>query len=346
MASFGMGHATRSIPIIDRMEKEYEVHIFTARKAKNWLGKRYKNLHQGLAIPAVRVNGKVNIFLTNLNGWLNLPRTIFLILKMLFFIIKHRPIAVFSDFDLHGIIAGRLASFIYKVPIIASDNFMSLLYSEIPFELTEEETSDLKRWQKNVRLVTSKADHYLVHKFLETSISHPKAEYVPIPIREEFLEASKNITYDGPIVVSTGSHDDKELIDILKKTPFQYMYFGHLGDNKDENIEFCSFSEDSYLKALQAAPFVIVSGNSSAIDALALKKPIMNFPHKGQFEQFFCAKSYEYLGVGYLGNNLSPKDLIEFHANLESYKQKVNELNYFDNDGLYKIITNYINEGQ
>lgn len=345
MASAGMGHATRAVPIIDRMKKDYEVHIFTSRNAKKWLSKKYENLHQNLAIPGIKWKGKINITLTSIWAWLNLPRTIFYVLKIFLFIMIKRPVAVFVDFDIHASFAARLANKFYKLPIIACDNFMSIPYSEIPFKLTDDEKKLCAHWQKNIKMVTGQADYYLVHKHLETKLNHPKAQYVPIPVRDKFLNEKDNITYDGPIVISIGHLPNNDLIDALKKTPYQYIYFGHKGEYKEGNVEFKSFDDDVYLDALKKAPFSIVSGNSSAIDALALKKPVMHIPNPGMFEQIFCSKTYEYLGVGGSFSTPTSENIESFYSNLELMKANIEKLNYFDNEKVYSIIEGYIKRG-
>jgi len=193
MASLGMGHATRSIPMIERLKRDYEIHIYTSHNAKKWLQEKYPNVHKNLAIGVVERNGKMDIMLTAIKAWIFLPVTLYYGSKILVFILVNRPVAVFSDFDLHAIYAARLANLFFKVPIIACDNFMNVLYSELPFKLTPEEHKTYKKWQKNIKFITSQADYYLVHKFLQTKLDHPKAEYVPIPIRDSYLEAR-----DGP----------------------------------------------------------------------------------------------------------------------------------------------------
>ena len=179
MASLGMGHATRSIPMIERFKRDYEIHIFTSHNAKRWLQEKYPNVHKNLAIGVVEINGKMDIALTAVKAWLLFPVTFYYGMKIFIFILVNRPVAVFSDFDLHAIYAARVANRFFRVPIIACDNFMSVLYSELPFELTPEENENYKKWQKNIKFITSQADYYLVHKFLQTNLIHPKAEYVP-----------------------------------------------------------------------------------------------------------------------------------------------------------------------
>jgi UDP:flavonoid glycosyltransferase YjiC (YdhE family) len=78
-----------------------------------------------------------------------------------------------------------------------------------------------------------------------------------------------------------------------------------------------------------------VSGNSSALDALALKKPFLMHPAPGQFEQWYRARSYEALGVARFVRDLTVESLHDFARDCEGYRKRAAEVSVFDNDAVF-----------
>ncbi|OUR95370.1 hypothetical protein A9Q84_16165 [Halobacteriovorax marinus] len=344
LASAGMGHATRDVPIIQRLSKDYEVHIFCSGQANKWLGKQFDHLHQNHAIKSASVGGKISIGLVVARALLEIPKTLFYILRIAFFILWHRPKAVISDFEAHSVYAAMLVRPLFRVPIISCDHWTTIRLSERPFSFTDSEMTSLEKWQKTIKMVAPSADRYLVHGTMKTKLSDDRAKYVPTPVRDTFLQAGENISDQGPIVVSMGHLAPASLSSVLGESHHNFIIYGSDNPRIDKNVEYRAFDEVEFIKSLQSSPFVIVSANSSAIDSLAFNKPLLYVPTSGQFEQYYCGKMFESLGVAKLLTELTVESISEFSTNLESYKQKVSELDIFDNDLLCDDIRKAINE--
>lgn len=218
--------------------------------------------------------------------------------------------------------------------------------SELPFELNEIEKLELERWIKTIKMVGPYADRYLVHGTMKTKLSAKNAKYVPTPVRDLFLESGKTVTNDGPVVVSMGHLAPPSLDKILEGSKLEFVIYGSNNPRKVNNVEYKAFDENEFIKSLQRSPFVIVSANSSAIDALAFNKPLLYCPTPGQFEQKFCGKMFEHLGVAKLVDELSSLEINSFSNNLDSYREKISELNIFDNELLFNEIERAISECQ
>jgi uncharacterized protein (TIGR00661 family) len=344
LASAGMGHVTRDIPLIQRLNQDYEVHTFCSGQANSWLSQRFSHVHQNHAIKGASVGGKISIGLVVLKAITNLPKSFFYILRMALFILKHRPVAVISDFEAHSVYGALLVRPFVKIPIISCDHWTTIRLSERPFDFTDDEIFQLKKWQKTIKIVGPKADRYLVHKTMETKLSEKNARYVPTPVRDSFLKAGEKISSDGPVVISMGHLAPASLSTILEKSPLSFVIYGSENPRVENNVEYRSFNEDQFIESLQRSPFVIVSANSSAIDALALKKPLLYIPTKGQFEQYYCGKMFEHIGVAKLSSNLSVQVVNEFQNNLGPYQTKAENLDIFDNEALYREIKLAISE--
>lgn len=345
LASAGMGHITRAVPLLQRLSDTYEIHIFCSGQANQWIAGQFPNVHQNHPIRAAFAGEKVHLAKTVAQATLvHLPRSMLHICRIARFILRHRPRALITDFEAHSTYAALLTRPIFRVPIISCDHWTGLRMSAVPFALSADEARDLNRWRKIIRLVVSYADRYLVHGTMKTRLNNDRARYVPTPVRDAFLEAGRNTTADGPVVVSMGHLAPHSLTEILADSRHQFVIFGSKNPRKTGNVEYRAFNEAEYIEAMRRSPFVIVSANSSAIDALAMHKPLLYCPRAGHFEQKYCGKMFEHLGVARFVDALSAQAIDGFAAQLAPYEAKARTLDIFDNDGLAREVEQAIAE--
>jgi uncharacterized protein (TIGR00661 family) len=345
LASAGMGHVTRAVPLLQRLSKKYEVHIFCSGQANTWIAKQFPHVHQNHAIKAATAGGKISLPMVVARAFIELPKSFFYIFRIALFILINRPKALITDFEAHSVYGSLLVRKLYRMPIISCDHWTTLRLSARPFDLTEQDEKDLARWQKSIKMVSPFADRYLIHETMKTALSDPKARYVPTPVRDPFLEAGKTtVPNDGPVVVSLGHLAPPSLDKILEGSKQQFVIYGSKNPRKVKNVEYKAFNEDEFIMALKRSPFVIVSANSSAIDALAVKRPLLYCPTAGQFEQKFCGKMFEYLGVAKLVEELDSKLIDDFSSEVSKYQDKVNSLDIFGNDVLHEEVEKAILE--
>ncbi len=346
LASAGMGHITRAIPILTRLSEEYEIHIFCSGQANEWIAKQFPHVHQNHAIKAASAGGKISLPLVIARAFGELPKSFFYIFRIALFILINRPKAVITDFEAHSVYASLLLRKFFRVPIISCDHWTTIRLSDRPFDLDENDMKELTRWQKTIKMVSPFADRYLVHGTMKTRLSEPRAKYVPTPVRDIFIDANINLTDDGPIVVSLGHLAPPSLTEILESSKNEFVIFGSKNPRKTKNVTYKAFNEPEFIKALQNSPFVIVAANSSAIDALAVGKPLLYCPSPGQFEQKYCGKMFEHLGVSKLVSELTSEEIDSFGAQLETYKKNIAKMDIFDNDSLATEIKTAIKELQ
>jgi uncharacterized protein (TIGR00661 family) len=344
LASAGMGHVTRAVPILKRLSEEYEIHIFCSGQANAWIAEQFPHVHQNHAIKAATAGGKISLPLVIARAFVELPKSFFYIFRIALLILMKRPKALISDFEAHGTYAALLTRKLFRVPIISCDHWTTLRMSERPFELNEKDLTDLTRWQKTIKMVSPYADRYLVHGTMKTKLNDARAKYVPTPVRDSFIEANRDLSESGPIVVSLGHLAPPSLTEILENSRYNFVIVGSKNPRQVKNVLYKAFNEAEFIKALQNSPFVIVAANSSAIDALAVGKPLLYCPFPGQFEQKYCGKMFEYLGVAKLVDELTSKEIDAFRENLAPYQKNIAKLNIFDNDALTAEIRTAIAE--
>jgi uncharacterized protein (TIGR00661 family) len=344
LASAGMGHVTRAVPVISRLSGSYEIHIFCSGQANSWIGKQFPHVHQNHAIKGASAGGKIRLPLVVARAMVELPKSIFFILRIAVFILVHRPVALITDFEAHSVYAALLVRKLFHVPIISCDHWTALRISARPFALTAADDRELQRWQKTIKIISGFADRFLVHGTLKTELNEKRAKYVPTPVRDAFLEARNRVSNEGPVVVSMGHLAPANLTDTLERSRLEFVIYGSKHPRKEKNVEYKRFDEAEFIRSLQSAPFVIVSANSSAIDALAVGKPLLYCPTQGQFEQKFCGKMFEHLGVARLIEELTPESIEGFSAEAKTYRENVAKLDIFDNDSLAREIDTAIRE--
>ncbi len=344
LASAGMGHVTRAIPILQRLSADFEIHIFCSGQAHEWLKKQFPNVHQNHAIKGATAGGKISLPLVIARAMVEFPKSLFYIFRIALFMLIHRPLALITDFEAHSVYAALLLRKLFKVPIISCDHWTTLRMSERPFEMSAQDQKDLERWQKTIKMVTPFADQYLVHGTMKTKLNNFKAKYVPTPVRDSFLAAKNANVPEGPIVVSMGHLAPPSMTEVLEGSRHQFVIFGSKNPRKVKNIEYRAFNEEEFIKGLQASPFVIVAANSSAIDALAVGKPLLYSPTQGQFEQKYCGKMFEYLGVAKFVDELSSAQIDNFHNELGKYQKCVDKIDIFNNDALVAEIRRSLKE--
>jgi uncharacterized protein (TIGR00661 family) len=344
LASAGMGHITRAVPMLERLNKNYEVHVFCSGQANAWIKRQFPNIHQNHAIKAATAGGKISLPLVVARALVEFPKSLFYLFRIALFILINRPVALITDFEAHAVYAALLVKPFYRVPIISCDHWTTIRLSERPFELNEQDLKDLARWQKTIKIVSGYADRYLVHGTMKTKLSDPRARYVPTPVRDSFLKASKSTSEAGAIVVSMGHLAPPDLTAVLEGSKNQFVIYGSKAPRREKNIEYKAFNEEEFIGSLQRAPFVIVSANSSAIDALAVGKPLLYCPTKGQFEQKFCGKMFEYLGVAKLVEELTSQSIDQFSSQTAVYREAALKLDIFDNEALFQELEKAIRE--
>lgn len=336
LASAGMGHATRAVPIIEWLSQRYEVHVFCGGQAYRWLGKKFPNVHWIRRFVSVSVGARSSLPLMLAWATLTFPLTLASILRIAGFIAGRRPLVLITDFEGQATYAALMLRPLLKTRIVECDDWSTLRFAEPPCTLTDTEAATLARWQRLVRSMVVFADAHLVQGALRTSLSHPRARYIPPPIRDEFGKYAGELRTDGPIVVSLGAaRKFPGLPAILAETGLPVVVFGWHEEKTEGAVSYRTFREDEYVAALARAPFAVVSGNSSALDALALKKPFIMHPAPGQFEQWYRARSYETLGVAKFVEDLTADSLRDFARDCERYRKRAEEVSVFDNDAVF-----------
>ncbi len=328
----GMGHATRSRVILERLVKHHEVHIVVSGRARDYLAKRFENVH-GIWGLTLNYEGnsvsKWQTVLQNvkgaLSGW---PQNIRTYLEL---VEKFEPDVVVSDFESFSYLFGKN----HFVPVISVDNMQIINRCQHESALLAgyEEAFEMTR-----SIVKSKLPgcfHYLVATFFHPPVRKERTTLVPSILRPEILSARPERGEHLLVYQTATTH--QSLVDALQASGVPCRIYGVkrdlTADQVDGPLTFRPFSEQGFIDDLRTARAVLTGGGYTLMsEAVSLHKPVLSVPIEGQFEQVLNALYLEKLGYGLhakavdgpvLGRFLERTG--DFERALEGYQQDGNE---------------------
>lgn len=328
----GMGHATRSRVILEELAKEHEIHIVVSGRARDYLAKRFENVHKIWGLSISYEGNSVRNFdtvLQNLKGaitgWPQNIRKYFELAE------SFKPDVVISDFESFSYLFAKN----HFIPVVCVDNIQiinrvkhdpSLLAgNEDAFELT----------RSIVKSKTPGAFHYLITTFFRPELRKERTTLVPSILRPEILTAQRE--KGEHLLVYQTSTSNVALAEILKATGVPCRVYGMRRDLTEDVVEgnliFRPFSEAGFIDDLRTCRGVVAGGGFTLMsEAVYLRKPMLSFPLEKQFEQVLNALYLEQLGYGMRGTAMSPEVVNEFlrripdcERALQGYEQDGNE---------------------
>ncbi len=187
------------------------------------------------------------------------------------------------------------------LPIIAIDNQHLLTDTQISYP--REYRKEAVATKLVTRLMTPRADAYLVISFFPARVQKKNTFLFPPILREEVLRATP----------TSGNRE-----------------------GKDGNLEFRKPGLDTFLGDLSTCRAVIANAGFSLIsEALYLEKPYLAWPVKGQFEQIFNAYYIGKTGYGAYWDDLNKERVESFLYNLDVYRANLATYQRQDNSALF-----------
>lgn len=327
----GMGHATRSRVIIEHLLKNHDVKVVSSNRA-------FTFLHKLFGDRVIEING---FHLAYQNSRVSKTKTLTSTLKsapknLLFNYQKYaalkesfKPDLVISDYESFTFLFAKKNS----IPLLSIDNIQILSRCELDIRIPSSEKANYKIAKTITQAKVPGAFDYFITTFFYPEIAKEPTTLVPPIIRESIQQAKPS--KGNHILVYQTSTSQNNLVSILQEIKNETFYV--YGFNKSEdhgNVILKPFSEAGFIEDLASAKAVIANGGFSLIsECVYLHKPVCSVPIQNQFEQFVNASYIEKLGYGRHFETFEADsikaflyDLPQFEKNLESYKQKGNEV--------------------
>ena len=299
LASMGMGHAVRAEPVIAHLARRYRVHVFCGGPAHAHLSARFGEVRR-IHRPRYFFRGdRVQVGRIYRHVAATAPLFAASTAQLAAHMLRHKPIALVSDFEPLSVYAALAARPRLRVPVIAMSN-QALFRHAAPAAAARGDAWRLALLKAQVYSMVPRADRHLVIHFARPAGLDGAARWAPPPVRDAVAARAGEVRRpDGPVVVYLGHRSPDALHDCLRATGLDLVVYGAAQEHTRDRIPYRTFEEASYLDDLARAPFVLnTAGHSSIVDALALGVPVLAYPAAGHFEQELNARALEALGCG------------------------------------------------
>tara|TARA_B100000073_G_scaffold288865_1_gene251044 strand:- start:285 stop:1349 length:1065 start_codon:yes stop_codon:yes gene_type:complete len=296
--NWGLGHATRCVPIIKQLIlKDFDVIIAAEGRSKNILKNEFPEL-RFINIPGV-----------NIKYYNNIP----LIFSMLFQIPK-----ILYDINREHKLLQKFISE-YKIHAIISDNRFGLWTNQIPCVFI---THQLRIKSPLFERLIQKINYYFINKFTQCWIiddekstlsgklsctKHMPKRFKYIGPQSRIRVTNRNIKYDLLCLIS-GPEPERSNFESLminklsKRKEKSLIILGKIEDNNDYKTNNCRIissanSEEISLYMSSSKTIISRSGYSTIMDLAKIGSKCIFIPTPGQTEQEYLAQYLKEEGV-------------------------------------------------
>ena len=311
----GSGHSTRAKEVILHLQRQgHSVHVVSFDRG-------LRNLSESFAVTEIfglrcaYVNNRVRYRHTLAKNLLKAPRAA-RSLKQLARLVEEKKIElVITDFEpLTAHVAHRK-----RLPLIAIDNQHAITNTRVSLPCGY--GRDAAAVKLVTRMMTPRADAYLVLSFFPAPVKRRNTFLFPPILRQEVLAA---MPHSGDYALVYVTSPARDLAALLKQVRYKFIAYGFGCEGQNGNILFKKPGMESFLHDLAGCGAVIANAGFSLVsEALHLGKPYLAVPVQNQFEQTFNAYYVGKIGYGAFWEKLSKEKVESFLFNLPLYAEKL-----------------------
>ncbi|MBX3251057.1 MAG: teichoic acid biosynthesis protein [Myxococcales bacterium] len=333
----GMGHAIRSRVVLDHLFREgHEVEVVASGRAVDFLKKHFPEVTRIHGLHIVYEDNRVRrgktLFQNVLDGVAALPEQIEAYFRL---VEDFEPECVISDFESWTYFFAKR----HRLPILSIDNMQVLNRCTIPDEIIEGHRRDFEVAKAFVKSKLPFCDHYLITTFFHPPIRKERTSLHPPILRPEVLAATP--TRGDHLLVYQTAEGYETLVRTLEQTGVECRIYGMRRSIQEEQVEgtlrYRPFSEQGFIEDLASARGVIAGGGFTLMgEAVALRKPMLSVPVRGQFEQVLNGRFLERLGYGRYAEHLDdPRTILEFIDGIPEHDVALATYEHDHNRGLF-----------
>jgi uncharacterized protein (TIGR00661 family) len=311
----GSGHSTRAQEVISYLiAKGHSVHVASFDRGLRNLQEKFDvtEIH-GLRLAYVNNHLRYGRTLTqNLLSVRQRAKSIALLTKRTE---EWKIQLVITDFEPLTCHVGRHL----RLPVISIDNQHCLTNTDVSYPRKYRRDAAVAKLV--TRIMTPRADSYLVTSFFETKVTRPRTFLFPPILRQSVLDATPTTGEHVLVYVTSPAPALAKLLGSVR-CPFVAYGFGREG--QIGNVLYRKPGMDQFLKDLIGTKAVIANaGFSLMTEALHLAKPYLAIPIEHQFEQIFNAYWLDKMGYGTYWEELNKERVESFLYNLPGYREKL-----------------------
>jgi uncharacterized protein (TIGR00661 family) len=339
----GLGHATRSMPIIQALSRRHDVKaIVGSRRSYDFMKGHVKNLSMFEGLRFVYEKNTVKLYDTiNSNAKLMFKkssnfRKVFNIIR------RFKPDMIIVDCDYLTISVARL----FNIPLVCVCNIHA--FSEMTYTFPKRYAQSYYVEKILTKVFTSNIDYHVITTFFYLPVKKKNVFLYPPILRKEIIDMRPSRKDYYLVYQTTGSTSistNNRIIRMLRGSKERFIVYGFDKEGIDGNVTYRKTNDDQFFKDFKDCKACIANGGFTFIsEAVSLHKPVLSIPIKGTFEQSLNALEIKRLGYGDMCDMLTKKKLADFIKNNDRYYDNLKRYRREDNSRIIKKIENLVRE--
>jgi uncharacterized protein (TIGR00661 family) len=307
----GSGHSTRAKEVIAHLQaKGHTVRVVSFDRGLRNLSESF-DVTEIFGFRFAYVNNRMRYRRTLAKNLMTAPRVARSMARLMRQAKEWQIELVITDFEPLSCHVGRRK----RLPVISIDNQHCLTNVEVA--LPSRFRRDAAAAKLVTRLMTPRANAYLVTSFFSARVKHRNTFLFPPILRSEVLSTKP---YSGGHVLAYVTSPSPDLAKLLKQVRAKFVAYGFGLEGQQDNILFKKPSMAGFLGDLAGSQAIIANAGFSLVsEALYLGKPYLAVPVQHQFEQIFNAYYLDKTGYGAWWKDLNKERVESFLYNLPHY---------------------------
>lgn len=330
----GAGHSTRAKEVLSHLVSQgHSVHVASFDRGLS-------NLQQDFDVTEIYgfrfayVNNRVRYKRTLGKNLITLPQAAQSNARLKHLVDERQIDLVITDFEPLTCHVGHKKG----LPAISIDNQHCLTNAVVSYP--RKYRRDAAAAKLVTRLMTPRADAYLVISFFTAPIRKRNTFLFPPLLWQEILNASP---IEGDHVLVYVTSPAPALAKLLRSVRCRFVAYGFAREGQDGNILYKKPSLEGFFSDLVSSRAVIAnSGFSLVTEALHLSKPYLAIPVSHQFEQIFNAYWLQKSGYGAYWDILTKECVEAFLFNLPDYRETLKQYPRQGNGALFTKLDSLI----
>ncbi|MGA8868657.1 MAG: glycosyltransferase family protein [Candidatus Sulfotelmatobacter sp.] len=311
----GAGHSTRAREVLTHLRDQgHTLHVASFDRGLRNLSDEFE-VTEIFGFRFAYVNNRVRYKRTLAKNMVTMPQAARSIRRLKGLVEQWMIDVVITDFEPLTCHLGHRMG----LPVISIDNQHCLTNAVVSYP--RRYRRDAAAAKLVTRLMTPRADAYLVISFFTAPVRKRNTFLFPPLLRKEILEAAPT---RGDHVLVYVTSPAPSLARLLSSVRSPFIAYGFGRDGREGNIVYKKPSLDGFFRDLTSAKAIVAnSGFSLVSEALHLGKPYLAAPVKHQFEQIFNAYWLQKMGYGSYWDELNKERVESFLYNLPLYSEKL-----------------------
>jgi uncharacterized protein (TIGR00661 family) len=311
----GAGHSTRAREVLSHLVAQgHSVHVASFDRGLRNLSTDF-DVTEIYGFRFAYVNNGVRYKRTIAKNLITVPQAARSLSRLKHLVEEWNTDLVITDFEPLTCHVGHRRN----LPIISIDNQHCLTNAVVSYPTKFRR--DAAAAKLVTRLMTPRADAYLVISFFKVPVKKRNTFLFPPLLRGEIFDA---VPTQGDHVLVYVTSPAPALAKLLSSLRCKVIAYGFGREGQEGNMHYKKPSGDGFSADLISAQAIIAnSGFSLVTEALHLAKPYLAVPVSHQFEQIFNAYWLDKTGYGAYWERLTKECIESFLYNLPHYREKL-----------------------